>query len=72
MMMFDTHEKNSRNLGHSIKAGYKFVDLKFYRDHYNVVMVKWLDGCPYSRFWCSLNYHLRRFKVKIRSFRHVC
>ncbi len=71
MMMFDTHEKNSRNLGHSIKAGYKFVDLKFYRDHYNVVMVKWLDGCPYSRLRCSLNYHLRRLVVKIRSFRHV-
>ena len=71
MMMFDTHEKNARNLGHSVKAGYRFVDLKFYRDHYNVVMVKWLDGCPYSRFWCSMNYRLRRVVVKIRSFMHV-
>ena len=71
MMMFDTHEKNARNLGHSVKAGYRFVDLKFYRDHYNVVMVKWLDGCPYSRFWCSMNYRLRRVGVKIRSFMHV-
>lgn len=71
MMMFDTHEKNYRNLCHSRKAGYKSVGLKFYRDHYNVIMVKWLDGCPYSSFRCSLNYHLRRLMVKIRSFRHV-
>ena len=71
MMMFDTHEKNYRNLGHSQKAGYKSVDFKFYRDHYNVVMVKWLNGCPYSRFQCSLNYLLKCLVVKIRSFRQV-
>ena len=67
MMMFDTHEKNSRNLGHSIKAGYKFVDLKFYRDHYNVVMVKGLDGCPYSSLRCSLSFFKRKWYVKTRT-----
>ena len=67
MMMFDTHEKNSRNLGHSLKAGYKFVDLKFYRDHYNVVMVKWLDGCPFPSFLCKGQFLLRKSYRKIRT-----
>lgn len=66
IMMFDTHEKNSRNLGHSIKAGYKFVDYKFYRNHYNVVMVKWLDGCPYSSLRCVLTYSIKKWYTKAR------
>lgn len=63
MMLFDTHEKNVRNLSHSIKAGYRYVDYKHFKDHYNVVLVKWLNGCPYSNFRCSYNYHIRRIKV---------
>ena len=65
-MLFDTHEKNARNLGHSVKAGYKFVGLKYYWDHFNVVMVKWLDGCPYSDFRCAFHYHLRSAFVRCR------
>ena len=64
-MLFDTHERNSRNLGHSLKAGYKFVDVKYYWDHYSVVMVKWLDGCPYSDLQCSLHYRIRRLVMHL-------
>lgn len=67
MMLFDTHEKNFHNLDNSVKAGYRFVDMKYYNDHYNVVMVKWLNGCPYSRFRCSLNFLIRRIIVHIRT-----
>ena len=68
MMLFDTHEKNARNLGHAVKAGYRFVDLKHYKDHFNVVMVKWLNGCPYSRFNCWCHYRWNRISCLIRSF----
>ena len=64
-MLFDTHEKNSRNLGHSIKAGYRPVDVKFYGDHYNVVMVKWMDGCPYSDWVCAFHYRLRSLRLHL-------
>lgn len=67
IMMFDTHEKNTRILNHSQKAGYRFVDYKYFKNHFNVVLVKWLDGCPYSRFRCFFNYHIRRIKVKLSS-----
>ena len=68
MMLFDTHEKNTRNLIHSIKAGYRYVDLKHYKDHFNVVMVKWLNGCPYSRFNCWFHYRWNRIVVILKSF----
>ncbi len=67
MMLFDTHEKNARNLGHAVKAGYRFVGLKHYKDHFNVVMVKWLNGCPYSHFNCWLHYRWNRFVVIFKS-----
>ena len=70
MMLFDTHEKNTRNLTHSLKAGYRYVGLKYYRDHYNVVMVKWLDGCPYSPFRCAFHYRLQSAIVRCRTVVH--
>lgn len=70
-IMMDTHEGNKRELALAQKQGFIPVDYVFRKDHYNVLMVKWLEDCPYSRFWCSLNYHIRRLVVKIRSFWHV-
>lgn len=67
VMLFDTHEKNERVMIHSKKAGYVPVDLKFYSDHFSIVMVKWLDGCPYPGFVCSFFFHVRSFIVRFRS-----
>ena len=69
-IMMDTHEGNKRELVLARKQGFIPVDLVARKNHYNIVMVKWLDGCPYSSFWCSINYRLRRLIVKIRSFWH--
>ena len=72
MMLFDTHEKNTRNLTHSVKAGYRCVDVKHYGDHFNVVMVKWLNGCPYSEFRCKIEFIIRRvyrtMRIKLKRF----
>lgn len=66
MMLFDTHERNERVMSVNEKSGYKKVDLKFYKDHYNVVMVKWLNGCPYSDFQCNSHFMYRKFVVKLK------
>ena len=65
-MIGDTHESNKHRLDIAKKAGYKFVDYKSYKNHYNVVMVKWLNGCPYSEFRCKIEFHKRKLKVKIK------
>lgn len=65
-MLGDTHENNKHRLDIAKKAGYKFIDYKYYRDHYNIVMVKWLHGCPYSEFRCKIEFLKRKLKVKIK------
>ena len=68
MMLFDTHEKNVHNISNSIKAGYRAVDIKHYDNHYNVVMVKWLDGCPYSPLQCRIHFLKRQVIVHFHTF----
>ena len=55
-IMTDTHENNIKRLNIAKKNGYKFVDYKVCKDHFNIVLVKWLYGCPYSDFVCSLMF----------------
>ena len=62
----DTHENNKHRLDIAKKTGYKFVDYKYYKDHYNVVMVKWLNGCPYTEFRCKIEFLKRKLQVKIK------
>lgn len=65
-MMFDTHEQNDRVLAVNRTNGYKFVDVSIWKDHYNVVMVKWLNGCPYSDSYCRCQFLLRKYYKKLR------
>jgi len=69
-LMFDTHEGNIHILNILKKNGYKFVDYKFYKNHYNIVMVKWLDGCPYGGFRLWYEFTKRKLKeMKKRGFK---
>lgn len=65
-MIGDTHEKNRHRLEIAKKAGYKFVGMRFYKDHFNVVMVKWLEGCPYSDLYCKWRFYKSWLYNKIR------
>lgn len=65
-VMFDTHESNQRMLNINSKNGFKRVDISVWKDHYNVVMVKWLDGCPYSNWHCKLQYLIHKWYRKLR------
>lgn len=66
-MLFDTHENNERMINHALKAGYRFVNYRFYRDHFNVIMVKWLNGCPYSYYYSQFRFMLSKMKTRIRT-----
>lgn len=65
-MMFDSHEQNSRVFEVNGRNGYKKVDFFVCKDHYNVVMVKWLKGCPYPDFYCKLHFLVRKYYRKLR------
>lgn len=65
-ILFDTHEKNRRKIAMAKKNGYFCVDIKVCKDHYNVVMVKWLNGCPYSYYYCKLQFILHKYFRKVK------
>ena len=65
-LIMDTNENNTRECSIVKRAGYKAVDYKFYKDHYNVVFVKWLNGCPFSNFRCSFEFARRKAIVKTK------
>ena len=71
-ILFDTHEKNARVIEINCKNGFVPVDLKFYRDHYNIVMVMWLNGCPFPKNLCKVEFYSRVFIRKaIRKIRSL-
>ena len=65
IMVLDTHYFNRRLQRISADNGFRFV--RFFRastkDHYSVVMAKWLDGCPYSKFYCHWKYEVCKIKT---------
>lgn len=65
-LLFDTHENNRHVLEINCKNGYKYVDYRVLGDHNNVVMVKWLKGCPYSDFRCWYEFNKRKLILKVK------
>lgn len=57
-IQFDTHSRNRKVQCIAIKNGYQKVS--FFRaqsgDHFNVILVKWLKGNPYSSAFCRYRY----------------
>ena len=68
-LVFDTHSKNVHRQEIAKKNGYKPV--RFFRasskDHYSVVMAKWLNGCPYSSFYCWIKFQVSKFQALMRT-----
>ena len=69
VLVFDTHKKNKQIQSIARNNGYRLV--RFFRasskDHYSVVMAKWLDGCPYSSFYCWIKFQLSKFQALMRT-----
>jgi GNAT superfamily N-acetyltransferase len=68
VLIGDTHSKNSHRIEIALKNGFRLVH--FFRaaskDHYNVVIAKWLNGCPYSSFYCRMKFHISKLKSLMR------
>lgn len=68
-LVFDTHSNNFHRQEIALKNGFRLV--RFFRasskDHYSVVMAKWLDGCPYSSFYCWIKFQLSKFQALMRT-----
>ena len=71
-IQFDTHSRNRRVQNIAIKNGYQKVS--FFRaksgDHFNVILVKWLKGCPFSSAFCR--YRFIRSRVKAYLINLIC
>ena len=65
-MMFNTHEKNIRMLDINKRKGYKLVNFTVGLDCFYVIMMKWLDGCPYSPYYIKWQYIVHKWYRKIR------
>ena len=64
-MMFDTDERNTRMLEISIKNGYRRVTYRVKEGRNSVLLVKWLNGCPYSKLQCYWKFiRIRRNRRK--------
>ena len=66
-IMFDTHERNERML--EVNKGNGFVPVHYFqaasKAHYNIHLVKWLDGCPYSKVHCWWQFHISKVRILI-------
>lgn len=68
VLVGDTHVKNKRRQSIARKNGYRIV--RYFRaksgDHFCVVIVKWLNGCPYSSLYCRWKYLRSWVKAQLR------
>lgn len=62
----DTNEKNARMLHISKQEGYHYVELKAYKDHFNIVRAKWLGKCPYPLWYIKFRFAISKFTTRIR------
>lgn len=64
----DTAEENTSRIKMCEKEGYILVDYLFpnanSKGHFFVGMMKWLDGCPFSKNYCAFHFKLKRFVVR--------
>lgn len=64
-MIGDTHELNTHRLSISKKTGYKNVAYKVCADHFNIVFVKWLNGCPWSDRYVNFKFQISKFRARL-------
>lgn len=63
----NTAEQNKTVIKICKRAGYKFVQYSATgnnANYYSIIMVLWLDGCPYSDKFCNFMFKLSKIIVK--------
>lgn len=66
VLIADTNEQNTKMIGIKKKEGYRLVAYMACKDHYNVVMAKWLQPCPFSSWYIKIRFYLSKFYLKTR------
>lgn len=66
-LVFDTHSKNVHRQIIAKVSSYRLVRFFRAKDHFSVVLVKWLNGCPYSKFYCWMKFQQSKVKALLRS-----
>lgn len=62
----EAHENNEKVLKLKIREGYQYVAYKACSDHYNIVIAKWLNECPYPLWYILFRFQLSKLYVKTR------
>ncbi|MBQ5943968.1 MAG: hypothetical protein IJL61_04525 [Bacteroidales bacterium] len=56
----DTAEDNKIIRMNAKRNGFVDVDFRFVHDHYSVIFVKWLNGCPFSDSYIKFRYKITK------------
>lgn len=62
----EAHENNEKVLKLKYREGYQYVAYKACSDHYNIVIAKWLNECPYPLWYIIFRFQLSKLYVKTR------
>ena len=62
----EAHEYNEKVLKLKLREGYQHVAYKACKDHYNVVIAKWLNECPYPLWYIKFRFLLSKLYLKTR------
>ena len=66
LLVADMHEDNKRIQKLRLHEGFQYVECKACKDHYNLVMAKWLDECPYPLWYIKFRFQLSKLYMKTR------
>lgn len=68
VVVMDTAEHNIKMQNILLKNGFRYVScfVPKYSKHYSVIMAKWLEECPYSKWYCKWKFWLQMTKMKLR------
>lgn len=66
VLIRQTNEHNARMLKITKTEGYRYVEMKACKDHYNIVRAKWLKVCPYDIWYINARFQLSKLMMKIR------
>lgn len=66
VLTFDTNEHNLKIQNIKEKEGFVWVSYKACKDHYNVIMAKWLQPCPFSSLYIKFRFYFSKLYLKTR------
>lgn len=66
LLVTDMHENNLKIQKLRLREGFRYVAYKSCKDHCNVVMAKWFNGCPYPLWYIKFRFLLSKLYAKTR------